>query len=442
MKRDKMNKIFSFFVAEVLSMFTAGLLFVGPASGALVRISARAGAVVWFVGVCLVFVVFMQILGYLIYWSIVHELYNGVRYAFTHARILRGVKKALLEAGAVFVIEQYSGQEKVAKLPKTILTLEPNLSGGVIQIRNHIRYEKQLENVNLSSALMEYVVTQQYSSIDSNWYIVEFENGDIDHQKHFTEPVDFIAFERLHDSYTLGMDDNNYVPLSSLLLVGQTGSGKTYALYSLTSQMLAKPIHHILYFFDMKNSSLCVVGNCVCPERTAGTLEGIDKLLHVVGTELLEREALMKEKLGEKIDADYRHWNLPAHVIIFDEYSSFAAVLATMDKKKRDEINAILRSIVLKGRQLGFFIWIVMQKSDASDIPTAIRDNLPWKVVLGTATNTTYMTTFEHAADLPKRKFGPGQGLYTYEGRTQNPKLTSFPTLDFDILEMIKRLAR
>ena len=83
---------------------------------------------------------------------------------------------------------------------------------------------------------------------------------------------------------------------------------------------------------------------------------------------------------------------------------------------------------------MGFFLWVVMQKSDSADIPTAIRDNLIWKVVLGSATNTTYLTCFEHAADLPKRKFGPGQGLYSYQGLTLKPQITSFPTLKFDIL--------
>ena len=81
-----------------------------------------------------------------------------------------------------------------------------------------------------------------------------------------------------------------------------------------------------------------------------------------------------------------------------------------------------------------------MQKSDANDIPTAVRDNLPLKICLGMATNTTYMTIFEHAANLPKRRFGPGQGLFFCQGLTRQPEVVSFPTLKFDILSEVEGL--
>lgn len=429
MIRDKNNKYFSFFVAEVVALFAAGLLLLGPVSGALGNAFAAT-----YTGMWLVLLAFLQMVAYSIYWCFQHEIYNGFRYAFTYARIIREVKMALLEAGTGYIVEQYSGQEKTARLPKIVLKLDKNLRCGIIKIRSHIRYDSKLENLNLSSALGKYVVEQQYISDDMNWYIFEFEDCGIDKQVHFNSFWDFMEFAEQYDTYTLGMDASSHVPLSSLLLVGQTGSGKTYALYSLILQLLTKDVRHVLYMCDPKNSSLCVMGNRIAPNHTAGTVDEIIVQLEDFYSRMLERKEELKEKLNEKLDADYRHWKMPAYVFIFDEFASFQAIVATFDKKRRDEIAAILRNIVLQGRQLGFFLWVVMQKSDASDIPTAIRDNLPWKVVLGSATNTTYMTAFEHAADLPKRKFGPGQGLYTCQGRTRQPKITAFPTLDFDIL--------
>lgn len=192
-----------------------------------------------------------------------------------------------------------------------------------------------------------------------------------------------------------------------------------------------------LYFADPKNSSLRVFGKRITPKWTAGTPEEIIEMLEKFGQCMEERKEELQSKLEEKLDADYRHWSLPAHVFIFDEFAAFQSVVAAMDKKQRDKVSMLLRNIVLQGRQLGFFLWVVMQKSDSTDIPTAIRDNLIWKVVLGSATNTTYITTFEHAADLPKRKFKQGQGLYSYQGLTLKPQLTSFPTLNFDILGAI-----
>ena len=157
---------------------------------------------------------------------------------------------------------------------------------------------------------------------------------------------------------------------------------------------------------------------------------------------MIQRKYELREKLNEKLDADYRHWQLAPHVLIFDEFAGFQRVVATLDKATRDKVSMYLRNIVLQGRQLGFFIWLIMQKSGADDIPTAVRDNLPWKVVLGTASSTTYITAFEESADLPNRKFGPGQGLYTYQGLTRGPKIMSFPTLNFDILDAVTEVSQ
>ena len=98
----------------------------------------------------------------------------------------------------------------------------------------------------------------------------------------------------------------------------------------------------------------------------------------------------------------------------------------------------LLRNIVLEGRQLGYFAALIMQKSDATDLKSSIRANLPWVVVLGNATRTTYLTAFEETADLPNRNFRRGEGLFSYQGVTRQPQITSFPTLNFDILASVK----
>ena len=312
--------------------------------------------------------------------------------------------------------------------------LLPALISASLRIRNHIKYDGKLETVNLSSALGRYIVTSNYLSPDENWYVYEFMDSTIDNQLVFQTYQEFTEYARKYDNYTLFMDKKNAVPLSSLLLVGATGSGKTYALYSLIYQMVNWFVKPVLCFADPKNSSLCVLGKRIAPKWTAGTSEEIIKHLEDFNQLMMERKEELQAKLEEKLDADYRYWDMPAYIYVFDEFAAFQSVVATMDKKVCDKVSMLLRNIVLQGRQLGFFLWVVMQKSDSADIPTAIRDNLIWKVVLGSATNTTYLTCFEHAADLPKRKFGPGQGLYSYQGLTLKPQITSFPTLKFDIL--------
>lgn len=367
-------------------------------------------------------------------WSVRYDLFTrGLRHAIVKAHMVRKIKTALLETPGYTV----DGNNQEADLPRIIIEFSKDMASGLIKIKNHIKYNKVLEMVDLSSALGRYIVEQQYLSDDGNYWIFEFEDAQTNRRLVFNDYKSFIKRCNQCEPYTLFVDERLTLPVSSVLLVGQTGSGKTYSLLSLILQLVNWKIKPKLYFADPKNSSLCVLGKKISPVRTAGTIDEIIAQLDEFHSEMQGRKIELQGKLEERLDADYRYWHMPAHIFIFDEFASFISTVNTMDKKTRDKINMLLRNIILQGRQLGFYLWIVMQKSDSSDIPTAIRDNLIWKVVLGSATSTTYMTAFEHSADLPKRNFGPGEGLYTYQGITKKPKVTSFPTLNFDILSAL-----
>jgi len=371
-------------------------------------------------------------------WSIQHQLFErGLRYALIHARMVHGLQKSLLETPGYSV--ELNHQE--AKLPTIRAEFSSNMINGIIKVQNHIKYNTLLEKVNLSPAIGHYIVDQQYLTDDENWYVFEITDGQIDWRLVFDNYSHFQAYCKRQEDYTIFIDKRTSLPLCSMLLVGETGSGKTYTLYSMILQFLNWWMVPELYFVDPKDSSLAVISDRIAPDRSAADIEEIIALLERFHDKMKERKELLKEKLPEKLDADYRYWNMRPHVLIFDELAAFQGVVNTLDKATRDKVAMLLRNIVLQGRQLGFFLWAVMQKSDSKDIPTAIRDNLPWKVVLGLASNTTYMTAFEHSADLPKRNFEPGEGLYTYSGKTRGPKAISFPTLDFDILSAVLEAA-
>lgn len=434
MKRDRKKRYNAFVTFVTLAVLAAGWLLRGPASGALTELLPNVAEMCRRLGAWLYAVGGLICVACLLVWCVHHKAHWGIRYAVNHAVLISGIERALLEAGTGYSI---SGDEGYVDLPIVKVELSKDLIRGIVKIRNHIKYDSKLETTNLSPSMGRYIVTNTYLSDDENWYIYEFVDSLVDNQLIFNSYQEFAKYAHKFSDYQLFMDKQNVVPLSSFLLVGATGSGKTYALYSLIYQMINWKIKPELYFADPKNSSLCVLGKRIASERTAGTPEEIITLLEKFGQCMEERKEELQSKLEEKLDADYRHWSLPAHVFIFDEFAAFQSAVATMDKKQRDKVSMLLRNIVLQGRQLGFFLWAIMQKSDSTDIPTAIRDNLVWKVVLGSATNTTYITCFEHSADLPKRKFKPGQGLYSYQGLTMKPQITSFPTLNFDILAAI-----
>src|SRR5699024_7968529 len=186
------------------------------------------------------------------------------------------------------------------------------------------------------------------------------------------------------------IDKFNVVPIHHMLLVGQTGTGKTYALFSLIMQLINKDNDPIIYFADTKNAGTTALGKIIAPDKTASSLDEIIELLEKFNIELQSRKSVLETALSENVDNDYSDINLSPQIFIFDEFADFHLLLKSQKKEIRDRVDSLLSTVVLQGRQLGFFIWITMQKSDATLIPTYLRDNLVLKIVLGNAEKTTY----------------------------------------------------
>ena len=183
---------------------------------------------------------------------------------------------------------------------------------------------------------------------------------------------------------------------------------------------------------------MAVIGQIVAPERTAVGFDDIVKLLEEFIKKMQIRKEEIKNLLYNKIDADYSDFGKSPYIFIFDEYASFAATLAGKEKKIRDKVNDLLMEIVLQGRQLGFFLICIMQKSGAELINTSLRDNLPLKIVLGNSEHQTYVTAFGNGVRIPERHYKVGEGVFTEPRIAPQPKLIQCPHLKFDILDAIK----
>lgn len=381
--------------------------------------------------------IIMFLLYLIFYWLVCHCIHKGIRYAVNHAIMMNKLRTHLKDAG--YYVERIFRGEKTAVLPHIKIRFDKGFESGKIYIRNNIRQDKRLEDVDISSAIgRRFIITEQYLAKNADWYVYEFEDTVQNSHLTFHDYRELAAYARETRDYRIFMDKQTCVPLSSMLLVGATGSGKTYALYSTILSMMNWNNKPTLYFADPKNSSLVVLGNHLAPENTAGEIEDIIALLERFHEKMEKRKVILQKKLESKLDADYRDFGMTAEVFIFDEYASFSSSLSTLDTATRKKVSMLLREVVLQGRQLGFFLWIVMQKASAEDIPTSIRSNLLLKIVLGRADRTTYQTTFEDSAkDVKALDFKPGEGLYYVPGLTRSPKRMSFPTLDFDILTIV-----
>jgi len=379
----------------------------------------------------------------LVMWMVAHKIYRGPRHAFLHARLLSGVRRALLESG--YYIPEGTNTSKIARLPRIKLTLDNDRTSGLLRVENHVRFNKPYESINLSSCLGHFIVDQHYLSDSENEVIFEISDSRQQRQMIFESADTFMEFGAQMRDYELFIDGTSRIPLHHLLLVGMTGGGKTYALYSLILQMLGKTVPYNLYLADPKASSLAVLGDKISEENTAESVEEIIELLRRFHSGMESRKPEVKAGLKDKLDGTYADMGLAPHVLIIDEYSSFQAHVNNMDKKPRDEVLSLLKSIVMQGRQLGFFLWVIMQQSPANSISTDIRENLVCKIALGQCERSTLETCFgaSAAAQVPNRKYSAGQGVFAYPGITHRgqPKLCAFPTLHFDVLGAITKLS-
>lgn len=368
-------------------------------------------------------------------WALSNQIDRGVKYAWKHYRLVLGLRKHLLDAG-IYTAKRL-GAVKWAELPWIAADFAPDFKSGIVWIKNSIQFNGKLSRLDISPSLGRYVVEQVYLTDDANHYRFDFYDSSLERRLVFGS---FEAFKAHSDSlgkYELFIDSCTSLALTHQLIAGQTGSGKTYALHGYLLQMLLKPVPYHLYFADPKASSIALLGERVSPETTSDDFEGIVALVETFVSQMQERQQQMKSRLSQKIDGDYRDFGLSPHILVFDEFADFSLLLQSKDKKVRDHVNSLISSIVLKGRQAGFFLWIVMQQAGSNNIPTFIRDNLPWKVVLGNAEDQTYATAFGAGADIPLRKMEAGDGVFTYPAVANKPRLCGFPTLDFDILDAL-----
>lgn len=377
----------------------------------------------------------MIMLMVLIEWLLSNKIYKGVRYSLRYMSIIRMLEGQMLDDGL------YIERGNLIELPLIKLSFDKGLGKGVLKVKNSIKFNNKLDDIVMSSALGRYVVECHYVSDDGNFYIYELVDSSINYKLEFSSFEEYEKYNKQISIYSIFLDNRSIVKLQHILLVGMTGSGKTYCLYNFLLQFYNREIKYELFYADPKGSSLAVIGQTVTPDRTAIGVEEIIDLLDVFVKKMHDRKAEIKELLKDKLDADYSDFNKSPYIFCFDEYASFAAVLSGADKKTRDKVQGLLSEVILQGRQLGFFMLIIMQKSDANLISTSLRDNIPLKIVLGNSEQQTYITAFGTGVDIPKRHYKVGEGVFTEPVLAPEPRLIQCPYLKFDILEAIKSTA-
>lgn len=211
------------------------------------------------------------------------------------------------------------------------------------------------------------------------------------------------------------------------LVAGGTGGGKSYFLFYLIYVFLS--LKYQVYICDPKRSDLYMSRNIL--ERFGAVTEysegGIARSIRLVNEEMKRRYKEMNEQ-GDAIGRLYVDCNFKPVFLIIDEFGSF---LAGCDRKVKTEVLNQLRQIIFQGRQAGVFVILATQKPDADTIPTEIRDQLDFRVVLGNLSQDGYRMVFGSVDNMDYKTNPSGAGyLYFNSIKSSNPVRFRAPLID------------
>lgn len=340
----------------------------------------------------------------------------GFKYTHKKIKLKYDIDKALVMANIGFpIINKYNSSNIYLKSPKLDIKLTADGYVDYIEIENSIKYQEKLEKIDLSSVLPDENVENMYLSKNRKYFIYECEPIELDNQLVFETFNSLYNYVHRHLDDTIPIDSRLYVPLSHIIISGRSGSGKTTALYYLLLFIELRYGKDTLYVIDPKNEGLSVFSDLREYKNEHNPKEVLDIMRDFIG-EMKQRQENLKKMINKtgKFDADAIQMGYKPYFIFIDE---FAALVSMFDKNQTAEFYSYLRQITMMGRSLGFYIVISLQQANAKDIPTAIREQIQFLIVLGKSGEQTYKTIFDNdilegSKSILNQKFKIGEGVY------------------------------
>lgn len=187
------------------------------------------------------------------------------------------------------------------------------------------------------------------------------------------------------------------------LITGSSGSGKSYALLYLLGSLLQSDPTIAVYFCDFKNS------------EDFEFLRGYP--YYYAGDEVFGGITSYYQRLCEARRSQNHDRQ---HVLIVDEYPAFINFLNLIDKrdksKKATEVMGYIAEVLMMGRGLGYGVWIITQRADASLFCNGARDNFMIIMGLGRMSKEQKGMVFA-GEDIPDRVYGVGEGVILADGQ-------------------------
>ena len=138
-------------------------------------------------------------------------------------------------------------------------------------------------------------------------------------------------------------------------------------------------------------------------------LDDILEKIHSVESEMALRMKELQPHLDKNprvlaVDIGYKPM-----LVVIEEYISLQA---SLDKKKKEELERIVKNISVLARQSNIHLMIVLQSAGTENIQSTTRSNLT-KILLGNAQSNIVNATFGNGVDIPNihTKMNKGEGL-------------------------------
>ena len=235
----------------------------------------------------------------------------------------------------------------------------------------------------------------------------------------------------LPDYYGLGIRYPVRRPLSShghALITGPSGSGKSFALLWLAGKLLQAYPDIRLTFCDFKNSD---------EFRFLKPYGG-----YYAGDHCLQG---FRDYYKEFTQARQAGGSARRHLLVCDEYQAMVNYFQAKDKlektKNAAEILSIVAEVLMLGRGLNHFAWIVTQRCAAELFNQGARDNFQVILAIGNQSREQRNILFS-GEELPKgRIYRPGEGILLSDGypleEVKIPRIADVVCWEKHILEIL-----
>jgi S-DNA-T family DNA segregation ATPase FtsK/SpoIIIE len=237
---------------------------------------------------------------------------------------------------------------------------------------------------------------------------------------------------------------------AGLLVGGSPGGGKTGSTLPIIAGLVGQAVIHI---FDGKGGfDYAILEPYAATFDASGDLDAPVATLKALSDGIPERAKAVHDATGKKnfwdmTPTEWKKHNLPPVFVVMDECHTWLdqTGMSPAEKKVAAEISRHVRTLILKGRFVGITVILTTQKSDATAIPTRIRDNCSNRMAFRTTTPEHSRTILgAQAAEAPDASkippSTPGRCVVVSDGGVALTQATW--ATDEDISDYLKGVCR